>query len=129
MSRELTSLKVLIVDDSPINHKVVAFPLKSTFKEITSAFNGEEGFEHFKATEADVILMDISMPIMDGIQCTQAIRTFEKENNRATPVIILAMTGNESDEDIKEYLAAGMNGCVGKPINKELLLETITDLL
>ncbi|MFV0366473.1 MAG: response regulator [Mangrovibacterium sp.] len=129
MSRELTDLKVLIVDDSPINHKVVALPLKSAFKEIVCAYNGEEGFDLFSKEGADVILMDISMPIMDGIECTEKIRAYETEKNTDTPVIILAMTGNEDDDDIKEYLAVGMNGYVGKPINRDLLLETIEDLL
>lgn len=129
MSRELADLNVLIIDDSPINHKVIAFPLKTTFKEISSAYNGEEGFEHFKTAGADVILMDISMPVMDGIECTKAIRAYEQEHGTENKVVILAMTGNESDEDVAEYLAAGMDGCVGKPINRESLLEMIEDLI
>lgn len=129
MSRELSDLKVLIIDDSPINHKIVALPLKSTFKEIASAYNGEEGLEHFKNQGADVILMDINMPIMDGITCAQNIRSYEESANSTQATIIIAMTGNESDEDIQTYLAAGMNGCVGKPLDRELLIETIEDAL
>ncbi|MFV0522206.1 MAG: response regulator [Mangrovibacterium sp.] len=129
MPRSLSDLKVLIIDDNVINHKILSYPLKSMFKGILSAYDGVEGLNRFKTDGADIILMDVSMPVMDGLTCTQAIRNYESENNALKKVIILAVTGSESDEDIESYLAAGMNGHVGKPVDIDLLLETIEDLL
>lgn len=129
MPKEIVDLKVLVVDDSPINHKILIFSLQSAFQEIISAFHGEEGFEYYQSECPNLILMDINMPIMDGLECTRAIRSYEAQSVAASPVFILAITGDDDEENIKEYLAAGMDGYVSKPVNREELLSTIENLM
>ncbi len=126
---KLSKLKVLVVDDSPINHKVVSYPLEPIFSEIISAFNGEEGFELFKTENPDVVLMDITMPVMNGIECAKAIRAYEEEKGSEKASVILAMTGSDDDDEVEMYIENGMDGCIGKPLDKELLFEKILERL
>lgn len=129
MSRVLSDLRVLVIDDNPINHRVVSYPLKSVFTHFASAYNGEEGLKIYKTQGFDIILMDIAMPVLNGIDCTKAIRKYEFKNNITKPAIILAMTGSSGSEEIKSYVESGMNGCIEKPIDKDVLIAKIEKLI
>ena len=92
--------------------------------------NGKEALEIFrnsKMGEYDFIIMDVMMPVMDGLEATKAIRGLERENARKIPII--AMTANAFEEDRKACLDAGMDEHIGKPIDIPLLKRTITKLL
>ena len=92
--------------------------------------NGKEALEIFrnsKMGEYDFIIMDVMMPVMDGLEATKAIRGLEHEDGRKIPII--AMTANAFEEDRKACLDAGMDEHIGKPIDIPLLKRTITKLL
>ena len=92
--------------------------------------NGKEALEIFrnsKMGEYDFIIMDVMMPVMDGLEATKAIRGLEREDGRKIPII--AMTANAFEEDRKACLDAGMDEHIGKPIDIPLLKRTITKLL
>ena len=92
--------------------------------------NGKEALEIFrnsKMGEYDFIIMDVMMPLMDGLEATKAIRGLEREDARKIPII--AMTANAFEEDRKACLDAGMDEHIGKPIDIPLLKRTITKLL
>ena len=116
------SNKVLLVEDNLINQKLLHHLLLNMDMKIdvTLANNGLEALNLYKENEYSMILMDIQMPIMSGITATKEIRAYEKAHDRMhTPII--AITANISQENIEEYLAVGMNGFIGKPINLEKL--------
>lgn len=113
--KDFTNLRLLIVDDSPINHRVVTLSLRDRFSLIDSAYNGLEAFEKYKETPYDVILMDAMMPVMDGCDSTIVIRAFEREQAIENKAFIVAMTANDGQGEIKECLAAGMDAYIGKP--------------
>ena len=97
---------------------------------ITEAKNGKEAFEIFQNSrldEYDVIIMDVMMPVMDGLEATKAIRMLEREDAKKIPII--AMTANAFEEDRKACLEAGMNEHIGKPIDIPQLKRVITKLL
>ena len=121
---ELTShIRILLVEDNYINQEVALNMLESEGYSVDIAENGQEALDYLKDQKRlpDIILMDMQMPLMDGITATQHIR---KHNNwRHIPII--AMTANAMDEDKQACLAAGMNGHLAKPFEKSTLLEKI----
>ena len=94
-------LNVLIVEDIPMAQKLCQMIIHDTLNTPSDiASDGQEALEKFKAGQFDLILMDIGLPILNGIEATRAIRDYEKQNNRS-PTIIIALTANEK-ADIKE---------------------------
>lgn len=111
---------VLLVEDNPINQKIVLLSLKKMVKNVDVANNGKEALDKFGSTKYDVILMDIQMPVMNGIVTTQKIRSIEKSTNSHTPII--AITANALLGDKEECLAAGMDDYISKPFQIETLV-------
>jgi CheY-like chemotaxis protein len=122
MSEELAckGLKVLVAEDNPINQKLARALLENLGCEVDLASNGEEAVEKIKTNHYDVCLMDIWMPLMDGLKATELIR---KEINSKIPVI--AMTAAAMKEDEEKCLAAGMNDYLSKPVDPAKLKEKI----
>lgn len=124
-----TSIKgvnVLLAEDNELNMEIAEFVLESAGAKVIKAFNGKEALEIFKASEQgeiDVILMDVMMPVMDGLEATRYIRRSNKENARDIPII--AMTANAFTEDRRRVLKAGMNEHLAKPLESEVLIEMI----
>ena len=124
-----TSIKgvnVLIAEDNELNMEIAEFVLESAGEKVIKAFNGKEALEIFKASEQgeiDVILMDVMMPVMDGLEAARYIRRSNKENARDIPII--AMTANAFTEDRRRVLEAGMNEHLAKPLESEVLIEMI----
>ena len=124
-----TSIKgvnVLLAEDNELNMEIAEFVLESAGAKVIKAFNGKEALEIFKASEQgeiDVILMDVMMPVMDGLDATRYIRRSNKENARDIPII--AMTANAFTEDRRRVLEAGMNEHLAKPLESEVLIEMI----
>lgn len=116
----LEGLHILLVEDNEINMEVAEFYLENMGVVVEKAWNGKEALDKVKAGgEYDVIMMDLMMPVMDGIEAAKEIRIFQKNSVRQTP--ILAMTAQSETDSIKVCKMAGMNGYVAKPIDTKLL--------
>ena len=115
-------LKVLVAEDSPVNQKLAMGLLERERHQVSIANNGQEAVHAMKKQNFDVILMDVQMPIMDGIEATKLIRELERGANKRVPII--AMTARAMQGDRERCLAAGMDGYLTKPIRvKELYNE------
>lgn len=118
----LNDTKILLVEDNEFNRMVAEDTLKELLPGITIdiAVNGEEAVNRVQDTRYDFVLMDIQMPVMDGVTATRTIRTTLAPPARDTKII--AMTANVLQEDVKQYFAIGMNAYVSKPFQTDELL-------
>lgn len=121
----LTRNHVLLVEDSPINQRLASLLLSSLGCQITLANDGHEAVAAFEAGKFDLILMDLELPTMDGITASRTIRLIESQRNTATRTPIVALTANISDGDRQACLAAGMDGCLSKPIPIEAIKKLL----
>lgn len=119
--------KILLVEDNKINQKVAKTIIERLGATVTLANNGKEAFEIYQENEFDLILMDIQMPVCDGVMATKMIRKKEEQDNTSIPIV--ALTAHALEEEKKKYLACGMNGYVTKPINRKLLVDEIESVL
>ncbi len=117
---------VLLVEDGPSNQLIATAMLKKAGYEVTVANNGQEAVEAATARRFDLILMDLRMPVMDGLEATRRIRGLPGESGR---VPVIALTANAFREDFEQCHAAGMNEFVSKPINRKLLLAKMDEVL
>ncbi len=124
---ELDQANVLLVEDNLINQKIVVLSLKKLVKNIDIANNGKEALDKIGTSRFDLILMDIQMPIMNGIVATKKIREIEESSNTHTPII--AITANALLGDKEECLAAGMDDYISKPFQIEVLIQKMKNLL
>ncbi|NLD19393.1 MAG: response regulator [Clostridiales bacterium] len=127
---ELDNLRILLCEDHPLNAQIASKLLEKRGMVVDHAKNGQLGLEMFQNSEIgyyDAILMDIRMPVMDGITATVKIRTIDRSDAKSVPII--AMTANAFEEDIKKSLAAGMNEHLSKPIDPKKLYDTITEFV
>jgi CheY-like chemotaxis protein len=117
-------LRVLLVEDSPDNRMLIQAYLKKLPYEVDIAEDGQAGFDKVREQEYDLVLMDMLMPVMDGLDATRAIRRWERDEGRPhTPVV--ALTANAMEEDILRCLDAGCDAHVAKPVRKAALLASI----
>ncbi len=126
----LAGCRVLMAEDVEQNAEILADLLDLEDIESEHAENGEVAVRLFTEHPAgyyDAILMDVRMPVMDGLAATKLIRAMEREDARTIPII--AMTANVFDEDVERSLQAGMNVHLSKPIEPERLYETMTKLI
>ncbi len=124
---DLKDSTVLLVEDNLINQKIVVLSIQKLVKNIDIANNGKEALDKFGNTKYDLILMDIQMPVMDGILATKKIRELEANSNNHTPII--AITANALAGDKENCLAAGMNDYLSKPFQPEMLIQKMKYLL
>lgn len=118
--------RLLVVEDNEINLEIASEILTMNGFEVESAVNGLEAVELFGSHSPnyyDAVLMDIQMPVMDGIEATKQIRTMEREDSRTVPII--AMTANAFDEDSRKSLSNGMNGHLCKPVQVDEMLKLL----
>ena len=123
----LDEANVLLVEDNLINQKIVLLSLKKAVKNVDVANNGKEALDKFGSVKYDIILMDIQMPVMNGIVTTKKIRNIEKSTNTHTPII--AITANALLGDKEECLAAGTDDYISKPFQIETLMNKMKNLL
>ena len=105
----------MLAEDNELNMEIAEFVLESAGANVIKAFNGKEALEIFKESklgEIDIILMDVMMPVMDGLEAARYIRWSNKENARDIPII--AMTANAFQDDIRDCIDAGMNAHICK---------------
>ncbi|MCG6141013.1 MHYT domain-containing protein [Leptospira mtsangambouensis] len=120
---ELPSSKILIVDDVKQNVELIQLLMTSNGHEVEIARNGKEALDLFLTKPFDLILMDIQMPEMDGLEATRQIRTYEKKGSSRIPII--ALSASVFDEDKISAKNAGMDGFVSKPIDLQDLFSEI----
>ncbi|AOT07973.1 response regulator [Pseudoalteromonas luteoviolacea] len=121
----LKDLNILVAEDQPVNQEIAVEILTFHGAQVSVACNGEMALKAVQNKQYDIVLMDMQMPVMDGVEATKAIR----ETIPAKQLPILAMTANAMGPDIELCLNAGMNGHVSKPIDVEGLIKSILDTL
>ncbi len=123
-------LRILLVEDNLLNQKFAMATLRKGKHKVEIAENGKIGLEKYtSSTDAyDIILMDVQMPVMDGIEAAQKIRLFEKENKKKS-IPIAAVTAYALDHDYERCMDAGMDAFLAKPYRPNELIETINKLL
>jgi signal transduction histidine kinase/CheY-like chemotaxis protein len=120
------NLKVLVAEDNAINQKLIKNILEGLGAEVTLVENGKLAYEQRQMNEYDIIFMDIQMPIMGGVEATQAIKEYENKN-RKHHIPIVALTANAITGDKEKYLKDGMNGYLSKPIVLSSLVEILAE--
>lgn len=137
---------VLVVDDNPINRKVLTIPLRKQGIEVVEAENGLQAVQVYAQVRPALVLMDISMPIMDGFESTRQIRMFEQSQSATPPSLeangvdevirmilthqrarIVAATTHSADRDFEEGKQAGMDDWLLKPIRPSVLVKDILE--
>jgi two-component system sensor histidine kinase/response regulator len=123
--------KILLADDNPMNLDLAARLLKKKGHEITTAENGQEAVDLFLKDSFDVILMDLEMPIIGGIEAARQIRAKEKASSIDTPAYtpIIAMTAHDQETERTACLVVGMDGFISKPIDIKTIDQTIHDII
>jgi CheY-like chemotaxis protein len=120
------SLRILVADDSPDNRLLVQLYMKGSAHSLTFAEDGKEAVDQFGSADFDLVIMDLLMPVMDGLTAVGKIREIERERSRA-PVPILALSANARPEDVRISLEAGCNAHLSKPISKQRLLAAVDE--
>jgi CheY-like chemotaxis protein len=126
LKTELAPLRILLVEDSVFNQKVALGLLQKYGHTVAVANNGREAVAWMDPGDFDVILMDVEMPEMDGLEATAIIREKEKGTGRHVPIV--AMTAHAMKGDRERCLAAGMDDYVSKPIRAQQLFDTLAAL-
>ena len=127
---DLSGKRILLAEDNAINTEVAQLLLKSKGADVDVAENGLRALEKLAKSEEgyyDAILMDIRMPIMDGLTASRSIRNLS--NKDAANIPIIAMTANAFDDDVNKSKAAGMNAHLAKPIDPKRLFRTLVELI
>jgi two-component system sensor histidine kinase/response regulator len=120
---KIAPLQILMAEDNPLNHRIAQYMLAKLGHDVTLVINGHKVIEALERQPFDLVLMDIQMPEMDGLQATLAIRAAEALTGRHIPII--ALTACVYDDDRARCLKAGMDDYLCKPIQSEKLQEAI----
>ena len=123
---DVTGARVLLVEDNALNMEIAKFILEDAGMEVTTALNGKQAVDLFADSAAnyfDLILMDVMMPVMDGLTATRTIRAMPRNDAKRVP--IFAMTANAFADDIAESRRAGMNEHLSKPLDTEKMMRLI----
>lgn len=126
----LKGKKALLAEDNNLNMEIAKFQLEQEEIEVFTASNGKEAVEMFEASQPgfyNIILMDIMMPVMDGLEATRHIRSMNRRDSMTIPIV--AMSANAFQEDVEKSLAAGLNEYLTKPLDEKKLTETMKKYL
>ena len=127
---DFSGKRLLLVEDNMINMEIAQMILTQLGFVIETAENGQIAVDMVSASEPgyyDLILMDIQMPVMDGYTATKTIRVLK--NRKLAQIPIVAMTANAFAEDIRTSEEAGMQGHIAKPIDVNVMIQTLTNVL
>ncbi len=123
---DISGVRILLVEDNELNAEIAEFMLTENGAKVETVKNGLEAVQHFEASEPgtyDVILMDVMMPVMDGLTATKTIRSLERQDAKTIPII--AMTANAFREDAEKCMEAGMNAHLAKPLDAEKMIVAL----
>ncbi len=115
--------KVLVAEDSSVIQNLTKKILQMQSFEITSVKNGQQVLDLLEKEKFDIILMDINMPVMDGMECTRSIRALADPEKSQIPIV--AITGNAPNYSIEDFKEAGIDEYLPKPLNFDTLVETV----
>ncbi len=118
---------ILVAEDNEVNQMVVEYTLRDAGYDFTMVENGKLAVQQYQSIRPDLILMDVSMPEMNGMEASMAIRELEKETG--THVIIIAITAHALHGDREKFLEAGMDDYMPKPISPKVLTERLAEWL
>lgn len=121
-------LNILLVEDNLLNQRIVTFSLKKFNHDVIIANNGVEAIERFREQKFHVILMDIMMPVMDGLEATIKIREEEQLTGVEKRTPIIALTANTMDNDRDKCISYGMDEFLPKPFDIEKLKTIFFEL-
>lgn len=121
-----TSKKVLIAEDSSVIQNLAKKILEFQNFEIKAVKNGEEVLQNLEKEDFDIVLLDINMPVMDGMECIKAIRGLADKKKAAIPAV--AITGNAKNYTNDDFKAAGFNDALMKPLNFDKLVDVVKGL-
>lgn len=122
--------RILVVEDNELNAEIALTLLEDRGFAVDCVYDGSEAVERIRTTEPgtyDVILMDIMMPVMDGLEATRTIRSMEREDCHTIPIV--AMSANAFDDDLKKSVECGMNGHLSKPVEVDKLYRTLGEII
>ena len=125
---DISGLNIMVAEDNELNMEIIEFLLTEQGAQVEKVQNGQEALDKFEGSEAgtyDVILMDLMMPVMDGISAAKAIRASKHAEAETIPII--AMTANAFYEDERKCLDAGMNAHLAKPLDMKMVVSTIAE--
>lgn len=117
-------MKVLLVEDNLLNQKFAETILKKIGCDVDIAENGLVGYQMFCSSSYDIVLMDIQMPVMDGVESTLKMRQWEQQHN-LDPTPVVAVTAYALENDVERYLGAGINAYIRKPYQPKELVEIV----
>ena len=123
---DITGMRLLLAEDNDLNAEIAQIQLENAGAEVTVVRDGRQAFEAFRDNPEgtfDAVLMDIMMPVMDGLTATKAIRGLDRADAGTIPII--AMSANAFEEDAKKSMEAGMNAHLSKPLNMEHVIAEI----
>ena len=127
---DLKGRRVLLAEDVVVNAEIMMMVLGMREMEVDLAENGQVAVDMFAAHDPGyyaAILMDMRMPVMDGLEATRVIRSMEREDAKTVPII--ALTANAFDEDVQRSMQAGLNAHLSKPVEPEALFDTLENLI
>lgn len=127
---DFTGKRILVAEDNSLNMEIIQFFLEDLGCIVVPVANGKLALEQFRASPEgyfDLILMDVMMPVMDGLEAANAIRCLPRSDSRRVPIV--ALSANAFDEDIRRSLASGMNAHLSKPVEPSKLTETLGRML
>ena len=122
--------RILVVEDNELNSEIAQCLLEERGFQVDCVYDGAQATERIRTTSPgtyDVILMDIMMPVMNGLEAARAIRSMEREDCRTVPII--AMSANAFDDDLKKSVECGMNGHLSKPVEVDKLYQTLDQVI
>ncbi|MEW6077666.1 MAG: PAS domain S-box protein [Thermodesulfobacteriota bacterium] len=125
----LRGLRILLAEDNPINMKVIEKQLELMGHTVTSVFNGEEAVNAFEKNEFDVVLMDIQMPVMDGVLAAQQIHRIQDQRGCDRKVPVIALTAHAMAGERENLLKSGLDGYIPKPVTGQMLAEAMREAL
>lgn len=120
-------LRILLAEDNVVNQRVAVGILQKRGHQIVIASTGKEAVEAVRSQRFDIVLMDVQMPQMDGLQACSAIRDYEQTIGRRTPIV--ALTARAMSDDRTDCLKAGMDGFLSKPFQPQQMVATISEIV
>lgn len=123
VSKNTKTLRILLAEDKEINKKVISLMLNSIGHEVVAVSNGKEAFEICAAQKFDLVLMDVQMPVMDGIESAKLIKS-----ECSDPPPVIGLSANALDEDREKYIRAGMDDYISKPFKTNDIIKIIEKL-